>query len=150
MEAREQSRRSSEVLRTARQGRTPRRKAVDLRLTQLVASYSLAELNQISNLASRLENTTRGNSILMPDCQWFQTKPYEEANVVAVLVAKKITQLYANNCGTPVIAVWLERGLEFALSISATTYPGATWLSFDPDVSVDCAATVSLTHRSAS
>lgn len=66
---------------------------------------------------------------------------YAEADAVAASLAAQLARLYpsrdASNDSTPVVAIWLEKGLELILSILATTYSGATWLPFDPDVPVD-------------
>lgn len=64
---------------------------------------------------------------------------YAEADADAQSIA---SQLPSNNKdATPaVVAIWLEKGLDLLLAILGTTYSGATWLPFDPDVPVDRAA----------
>lgn len=66
---------------------------------------------------------------------------YAEADAVAASLAAQLVRLFPNNDASsnskPVVAIWLEKGLELILSILATTYSGATWLPFDPDVPID-------------
>lgn len=72
-----------------------------------------------------------------------ETVTYAEADAIARSLAARLQPSHNNKNATakaPVIAIWLEKGLELILSILATTYSGATWLPFDPDVPVDRAA----------
>lgn len=73
-----------------------------------------------------------------------KTITYAEADSIATSLAGRIAQLHperdANNDRAPVVAIWLEKGLDLVLSILATTYSGATWLPFDPDIPVERAA----------
>lgn len=67
---------------------------------------------------------------------------YAEADAIAASVAIQISQIHslphiAREDAAPVVAVWLEKGLDLILSILATTYSGATWLPLDPDVPVE-------------
>ncbi|EME39875.1 hypothetical protein DOTSEDRAFT_37922 [Dothistroma septosporum NZE10] len=66
---------------------------------------------------------------------------YAEADTVAASLAVQLVRLFpdsnASNNSKPVVAIWLEKGLELILSILTTTYSGATWLPFDPDVPID-------------
>ncbi|GIZ41855.1 hypothetical protein CKM354_000514400 [Cercospora kikuchii] len=68
---------------------------------------------------------------------------YSEAHTIAASLAVQIAALHS--CGldeqAPVVAIWLEKGLDLILSILATTYSGATWLPLDPDVPVERVAT---------
>lgn len=70
---------------------------------------------------------------------------YAEADAIASSLAVQISQLQpghdAENAPAPVVAVWLEKSLDLILSILSTTYSGATWLPFDPDVPVERVAT---------
>ncbi|EME78116.1 uncharacterized protein MYCFIDRAFT_87296 [Pseudocercospora fijiensis CIRAD86] len=69
---------------------------------------------------------------------------YAEADALASSVAAQISQLLPereSSTSAPTVAIWFEKGLELILSILATTYSGATWLPFDPDVPVERAAT---------
>nr|POF20115.1 linear gramicidin synthase subunit b [Quercus suber] len=72
-----------------------------------------------------------------------QTVTYAEANAIAASLAATIKRRVGHdivNSDAPTIAIWLEKGLDLILSILATTYSGATWLPFDPDVPVERAA----------
>lgn len=67
---------------------------------------------------------------------------YADADSTASSVAAQLERITQRDNGkAPVIAIWLEKGLDLILAILATTYSGATWLPFDPDVPVDRAAT---------
>ncbi|CAK3733072.1 Non-ribosomal peptide synthetase C-terminal [Lecanosticta acicola] len=74
---------------------------------------------------------------------------YRQADATAASLAAQIARLHirSNNKAT-VVAIWLEKGLDLILSILATTYSGATWLPFDPDVPVE-RATVCVQDASA-
>lgn len=61
-------------------------------------------------------------------------------DLAAILASTLNTYGLHNRSGAPTIAIWLEKGLDLVLSILATTYAGATWLPFDPDVPVERAA----------
>ncbi|KAK4508605.1 hypothetical protein PRZ48_002344 [Zasmidium cellare] len=68
---------------------------------------------------------------------------FAEADAIASSIAAQLAQLHPERLTgdkAPVVAIWLEKGLDLILSILATTYSGATWLPFDPDVPVDRAA----------
>jgi non-ribosomal peptide synthetase-like protein len=71
-----------------------------------------------------------------------KTLTYKEAHALATSCATSIVRLgdFTNTSTVPVVAVWLEKGLELILSILSTTYSGATWLPLDPDVPVERAA----------
>lgn len=69
---------------------------------------------------------------------------FAEADGIASQVAAKLHTLTGGRDShdqAPAIAVWLEKGLDLNLSILASTYSGATWLPFDPDVPEERAAT---------
>lgn len=71
-----------------------------------------------------------------------KTLTYKDADELAASCATSITQSddFTNNNKAPIVAIWLEKGLELILSILSTTYSGATWLPLDPDVPVERAA----------
>lgn len=75
--------------------------------------------------------------------QQLQQVTYSEAHTIAASLAVQIAALHS--CGldeqAPVVAIWLEKGLDLILSILATTYSGATWLPLDPDVPIERVAT---------
>ncbi|KXS95578.1 hypothetical protein AC578_3265 [Pseudocercospora eumusae] len=70
---------------------------------------------------------------------------FAEADALASSVAAQISQLlperHSSTQPAPTVAIWFEKGLDLILSILSTTYSGATWLPFDPDVPVERAAT---------
>ncbi|KXT12429.1 hypothetical protein AC579_697 [Pseudocercospora musae] len=70
---------------------------------------------------------------------------FAEADALASSVAAHISHLLPEPCSStqpaPTVAIWFEKGLDLILSILSTTYSGATWLPFDPDVPVERAAT---------
>jgi non-ribosomal peptide synthetase component F len=66
---------------------------------------------------------------------------YSEADLIAETIGLQIARQRTHDDRAPVIAVWLEKGLDLVLAILATTYSGATWLPFDPDVPVNRATT---------
>ncbi|KAF7198170.1 Linear gramicidin synthase subunit B [Pseudocercospora fuligena] len=70
---------------------------------------------------------------------------FAEADALASSAASQISQLLPERDSStqpaPTVAIWFEKGLELILSILSTTYSGATWLPFDPDVPVERAAT---------
>jgi acyl-CoA synthetase (AMP-forming)/AMP-acid ligase II len=70
------------------------------------------------------------------------TMTYAEANSLATSIATSISRISSTSghSEVPVVAVWLEKGLDLILAILATTYSGATWLPLDPDVPVERAA----------
>jgi non-ribosomal peptide synthetase component F len=70
-----------------------------------------------------------------------QKMTYFEADLIAKTIGLQIARQRSEDDKAPVIAVWLEKGLALVLAILATTYSGATWLPFDPDVPVDRATT---------
>ena len=67
---------------------------------------------------------------------------YKDADRLATSIAISIAQLSKSTSSNqaPIVAIWLEKGLELILSILSTTYSGATWLPLDPDVPVERAA----------
>jgi non-ribosomal peptide synthetase-like protein len=67
---------------------------------------------------------------------------YLEADSLSTSIAKFISTLGSapGHNKAPIVAIWLEKGLELVLAILATTYSGATWLPLDPDVPVERAA----------
>jgi amino acid adenylation domain-containing protein len=70
---------------------------------------------------------------------------YGEADRIATALAVRIAHQLPKrgpSDAAPIIALWLERGLDFVLSILATTYAGATWTPFDPDIKTQRAATI--------
>ncbi|KAM3424726.1 hypothetical protein BST61_g6713 [Cercospora zeina] len=71
---------------------------------------------------------------------------YGEAHTIAASLAVQIASLHSFRAKVqpPIVAIWLEKGLDLILSILATTYSGATWLPFDPDVPVERVATCAL------
>ena len=64
---------------------------------------------------------------------------YLEADSLATFTARSISSICktSDQDKPPVVAVWLEKGLDLILAILATTYSGATWLPLDPDVPVE-------------
>lgn len=70
------------------------------------------------------------------------TVTYSAADATARCIAVRIKeQIELRSDGkAPVVAVWLEKGLDLVLSILAVTYSGATWLPLDPDVPVERAS----------
>ncbi|KAF2771241.1 Non-ribosomal peptide synthetase C-terminal [Teratosphaeria nubilosa] len=90
--------------------------------------------------------TTYPNDIAF-SCQTengLQAVTYAEADAIANSIGAQIARLHTRHdedTAAPTVAVWLEKGLDLVLSILGTTYSGATWLPFDPDVPVERAAT---------
>lgn len=72
-----------------------------------------------------------------------QQLSYAEADGIAGVVAAQLFRLHGGRTSrdeAPTVAIWLEKGMSLLLSILATTYSGATWLPFDPDIPVERAA----------
>jgi non-ribosomal peptide synthetase component F len=66
---------------------------------------------------------------------------YSAADLIARTIGLQLARPRSQEDRAPVIAVWLEKGLDLVLAILATTYSGATWLPFDPDIPIDRATT---------
>jgi len=64
---------------------------------------------------------------------------YLEADSLATSISRSISTLTSasGRNKAPIVAIWLENGLELVLAILATTYSGATWVPLDPDVPVE-------------
>lgn len=73
-----------------------------------------------------------------------KTWTYAEADAEATSLAKKISALLPARDPevrpAPVVAIWLEKGIELVLGTLGITYAGATWLPLDPDAPVERAA----------
>ncbi|CAO1638341.1 unnamed protein product [Parajaminaea phylloscopi] len=71
------------------------------------------------------------------------TLTYAQGHAVACQIARQLRALHGGRRAddrAPCVAVWLEKGLSLVLAILGTTYSGATWLPFDPDVPVERAS----------
>lgn len=104
------------------------------------APASVTTLPQLFQHQARRYPDSTAFSVQTADA--LKTLTYKDANALATSCATSIAQLedFTNKNKAPVVAIWLEKGLELILSILSTTYSGATWLPLDPDVPVERAA----------